>query len=110
MCGKKCIIPSGVMSSVTRILLSRASSSGVMRPSGDVGSNGADAKAGGSIAEDSRGGKGERKNGGGGRVEGGEGGGAVVKTPARTELRKNSSDCGGPILRKKNGRSVRATN
>ena len=47
-----------------------------------------------------------RQSGGGG----GGGGGAVVKTPARTELRKNSSGCGGPILRKKNGRSVRATN
>jgi hypothetical protein len=43
-------------------------------------------------------------------VEGAGGDGGAVKTPASTELRKNSSGRGGPIFWKKNGRSVRGKN
>ncbi len=76
--------PSGVMSSVTRILFNSANSSDVMSPSGAVGSSGSNCSA--SAADDCSGGdtadsgtKGVSKNGGG--VVGLSG-----KTPAKTEL------------------------
>jgi hypothetical protein len=96
------IFPSGVISSVTRILLRRASSSGVMRPS-----EGCESK-GGSVSVTVAAVKGDWKNGG--IVEGAGDEGGAVKTPARTELRKKSSGRGGPIFWKKKGRSVRGKN
>ena len=71
-----------------------------MRASGGDGSSGGNIADSGAVSGEN----GEKKNGGGvvGKAEEGS-----EKTPANTELWKKSSCCGGPIFRKKNGRSVR---